>query len=233
MGCSASRQKYDSFDLLAAKPQPLKAVVPGSKLLTQPNTYELASKIFRLREDIDIKDSSGAVAFKILGKLISLRDRQYFSDSKGNKVAMLQKKLLTIRPTYILYSYEPNFAGQPSVDTDGGKPIYRMAMIQSVLLSLPRRFTYKIYTAESGNLEPEEAGEISTICSMYHSGTMVNKSGEPMWKLTQTGFFSGNAGGSLASGYKLEVCAGMDPMQAICAAIAVDQLLSEGGGDSS
>ena len=49
MGCAESRDKYDSADIAASKPQFVKAL-PGSVLLKEAAIYKLKSRIFRLRE---------------------------------------------------------------------------------------------------------------------------------------------------------------------------------------
>ena len=224
MGCAESREKYNVADISAAQPTPIAVVVPGSKILAKPNTYGLREQLFRLREDYDIKDASGTVSFKILGKFISLRDRQTFSDPSGKKLCMLQRKLLTLFPTFILYSYTPAFAGQPSVDTDGDAPLYRFAEMKSVFFSLPARWTYSVYTKD--NETPEPVGEISSICSLYAMGVLQDLNGVPMFKFTQKALIAGSTGG-VAGTYDLEVAAGMDPVQAIAAAVACQQLVQD------
>ena len=226
MGCVASRERYNTANLGEARPEPITAVLPGSSRLSAPNSYGLALRLFRLREDYEIKDEKGAAAFRILGKLVSVRDRQYFADHTGRKVAMLQKKLLTFRPTFILYSYSPAFEGQPSVDKDGEAPVYRFGMIRTVLLSLPMRWEYLLYT--TSNETPEKVGEVQSLCSCYAMGVMSDVRGVPMFKFSQTAMVQVPGGiGSAASAFNLEVALGMDPLQAIAIGVSCQQLADE------
>lgn len=227
MGCAASREKYESANIADALPTPLAAVVPGSSILKASNTYGLKERLFRLREDYDIKDASGAVAAKILGAYLSLRDRQTFSDPNGNKLCMLQRKLLTFYPTFILYTYTPAFEGQPSVDKEGDALLYRFAEIKSVFFSLPPRWTYALYLKD--NEVAETVGEISSICSLYAMGVLQDLNGVPMFKFTQKALIAGSTGGA-ASTYELEVAVGMDPIQAIATAVACQQLVQDSSG---
>ena len=225
MGCVASREKYNTANMAEARPEAIKAVLPGSALLSAPNSYAMALRLFRLREDYEIKDDKGVPAFRILGKLVSVRDRQYFADKSGKKLAMLQKKLLTFWPTYILYSYTPAYQGQPSVDTDGDAPVYRFGMVRTVLLSLPMRWEYLLYTND--NETPEKVGDVQSLCSCYAMGVMSDARGVPMFKFSQTAMVARDQGGNTSSTYTLEVALGMDPLQAIAVAIGCQQLADE------
>lgn len=53
-------------------------------------------------DDYKILDESGQVAVQVAGKALSVRDMMVFLDAAGNKIAMLQKKLLSVRQTYQL-----------------------------------------------------------------------------------------------------------------------------------
>ena len=93
MGCAESREKYDKADIANATPEAFSAMTPGTKPLAKATTYKLQARIFRLREDFDIKDTDGNVLCKILGKYVSLRDQQVLADASGKKMLCLHRKV--------------------------------------------------------------------------------------------------------------------------------------------
>ena len=136
MGCAASRKKFDGAEIAEAKPVPLKTVLPGSALLTTANTYYIKNRVFRIREDYDIKDRGGQVLGKLMSKAWSMRGRQTILDASGTPLALMQRKLWTLEPTFNVYSYQPAFPFQNSIDTDGDALLYRFAVIKSKLFTM-------------------------------------------------------------------------------------------------
>jgi len=224
MGCASSRQKYETADIAAAAPQPFKVVLPGVKPLQKATTFQIAHRIFRMREDMDIKAENGEVIGKLLGRYISLRDRQTLADANGKKTLVLIRKVLTFKPAFYFYTFAPNFDGQVSTEKDGDEPLYKFALLQAHFLSLPTRWDYSLFTAS--NDECEKVADLTSLCNlMYAMGSMYDLAGQPLLKLTQKQIVSTAVKGGAAGVYEVEVAAGMDPLQAIAIVIAAPQTL--------
>ena len=93
----------------------------------------------------------------------------------GEKVAMVQRKLLALKSTFQVrsshfgprltvqpslscpvrrlqvYTYKPNQEGQESTEDDSGTPVYRFAMVERQLLTMTPEFCWKLY---KGNDDP-------------------------------------------------------------------------------
>jgi uncharacterized protein YxjI len=65
--------------------------------------YMMKKKLFSLAADFTIKDAQGNDAFFVDGKVFTLRDRLIFQDMRGNELAVVQKKLLSLGATYEIY----------------------------------------------------------------------------------------------------------------------------------
>jgi len=225
MGCASSREKYEKADITATecKVKEEFKVLPGVKPLKSATTFEIQSHIFRIREDMDIKGSDGTVHAKLLGKLLSLRDRQTLASASGKKMLTLIRKILTFKPAFYFYTYTPNFEGQESTEKDGDEPLYKFALLQSIFLSLPPRWEYSLFTTSNDTCE--KVADLSAMCTfMYAKGSMYDLTGSPLMRLTQKNLVKGSEKGA-AGFYDVEVSAGMDPMQALAVAIAAPQTL--------
>lgn len=66
--------------------------------------YIIRERLIHLGEDSDITDDQGRVVFQVDGKVLSLRNRLIIRDMAGNEVARVQRKLVTLRPTYEISS---------------------------------------------------------------------------------------------------------------------------------
>jgi uncharacterized protein YxjI len=62
--------------------------------------YLIRERFFRLGEDSDITDDHGRPAFRVDGKVLSLRNRLIIRDPDGREVAQVHRKLAALRPTY-------------------------------------------------------------------------------------------------------------------------------------
>jgi uncharacterized protein YxjI len=62
--------------------------------------YLIRERFFRLGEDSDITDDQGRPAFRVDGKVLSLRNRLIIRDPDGREVAQVHRKLAALRPTY-------------------------------------------------------------------------------------------------------------------------------------
>jgi uncharacterized protein YxjI len=62
--------------------------------------YVIREKFFRLGEDSDITDESGQPVFQVDGKVFTLHSTLIVRDLAGNEVAMVQRQLVALRPTY-------------------------------------------------------------------------------------------------------------------------------------
>jgi len=62
--------------------------------------YVIREKFFGLGEDSDITDKAGNMAYRVDGKVLTLRDRLLIRDPAGNEAASVQRRLIALRPTY-------------------------------------------------------------------------------------------------------------------------------------
>jgi uncharacterized protein YxjI len=62
--------------------------------------YTIREKFFRLGEDSTILNEAGQPVFEVDGKVLTLHDRLIVRDLYGNEVFNIQRRLLTLRPTY-------------------------------------------------------------------------------------------------------------------------------------
>jgi uncharacterized protein YxjI len=62
--------------------------------------YLIRERFFSLGEDSDITDDQGRPAFRVDGKVLSLRNRLIIRDPDGREVAQVHRKLAALRPTY-------------------------------------------------------------------------------------------------------------------------------------
>jgi uncharacterized protein YxjI len=62
--------------------------------------YLLRKKLLAIGDDYTIKDERGNDAYFIDGKVFVIRDTLVFQDMSGNELCTIQKKLLSLGPTY-------------------------------------------------------------------------------------------------------------------------------------
>jgi uncharacterized protein YxjI len=64
--------------------------------------YLIRERFFRLGEDSDVTDEQGRPVLHVDGKVLSLHDRLVLRDPEGNEVAQVHRKLVSLRPTYVV-----------------------------------------------------------------------------------------------------------------------------------
>ncbi len=64
--------------------------------------YVIRERFFRLGEDSDITDERGQPVFHVDGKVLTLRNTVILQDLGGNEVAKVERKLIALRPTYVI-----------------------------------------------------------------------------------------------------------------------------------
>jgi uncharacterized protein YxjI len=62
--------------------------------------YIIREKLVRLGEDSSIMNEAGQPILDVDGKVLSLHNRLIVRDMGGNEVVRVQRRLITIRPTY-------------------------------------------------------------------------------------------------------------------------------------
>ena len=62
--------------------------------------YVMQEKLISFGDDYVIRDESGREAFRVDGKVLTLRDALVLEDSAGNTLAHIHRKLLSIGKTY-------------------------------------------------------------------------------------------------------------------------------------
>ncbi|HKH48862.1 MAG TPA: LURP-one-related family protein [Thermoanaerobaculia bacterium] len=72
--------------------------------------YVMQEKLVSFGDDYVIRDESGREAFRVDGKVLTVRDALVLEDAAGNRLANIHKKLLSIGKTY-----EIEREGQPDV----------------------------------------------------------------------------------------------------------------------
>lgn len=92
------------------------------------------------------------VAYRVTGKVISMRNRKTLIDTvTGAPVAFVQKKLIGLRKVYEIYRPTPAFPGQlPGEEDDSPEklPLYRHSWVQKAIFGgLTNRYSYGVQTA--------------------------------------------------------------------------------------
>ncbi|CAK9215650.1 unnamed protein product [Sphagnum jensenii] len=73
--------------------------------LPYETTFAITKHVISLSHgDWTIIDSSGKKAFKVDGKVLSVRDRKYLRDAAGNKILQIRKKIVTVHETWSMYA---------------------------------------------------------------------------------------------------------------------------------
>ena len=62
--------------------------------------FTLKQKFWSLGQDFVIRDEDGDVAYKVSGKLLSLKDRFTLTDARGREVGRIEQRLMSLRPVY-------------------------------------------------------------------------------------------------------------------------------------
>jgi len=62
--------------------------------------YLIRERFLAFGDDSDITDEDGRVAYRVDGKVLSLRDRLVVRDPSGAQVAEVTRRLVALRPTY-------------------------------------------------------------------------------------------------------------------------------------
>lgn len=62
--------------------------------------YVIREKFISIGGDSDITDEAGNLAFRVDGKVLTLRDTLVLRDRAGDEVARVHRKLIALRPTY-------------------------------------------------------------------------------------------------------------------------------------
>jgi hypothetical protein len=121
--------------------------------LTDKNTCFIVKSKYQLASDFTVKDESGNDWYKLGDKATTMRNKMVLKNMEGEKVCVVQKKLLNVRTNFQIFRYKPNQAGQESTETDDGVPIYRFAIVEQRSGGKKPSFSYYLY---KGNEEKEE-----------------------------------------------------------------------------
>ena len=60
----------------------------------------------------NIKDERGEVAYRVTRKQLVREDQMIIYTKSGQKLCLLQKRIMTITPTFHIFTYMPNAPGQ-------------------------------------------------------------------------------------------------------------------------
>ena len=236
MGCCGSKEP----------PPDLSTVDGGMKggigsITTKQTGFVLKQKMWSWSGDsFDIKDHEGNIVYKVKGKALSLRDTMHVSDANDTKVAVLQKKLAASRSlyggiTFQLYSYAPNFDGQPSTEKDkDGELLYRYAYIKDDLVDSDLwRQIVKLYA--NSNEESEAVGLMENFVQLAFKFTCriktyatpeekkAGKEQEIIGLAGETKFFQWES----ATEMGIELAAGVDSLMALMLCVAAEKIKEE------
>ena len=230
MGCAYAKEP----------PPDLSTVDGGMKggigsITTKQTGFVLKQKMWSWSGDsFDIKDHEGNIVYKVKGKALSLRDTMHVSDANDTKVAVLQKKLAAFRSTFQLYSYAPNFDGQPSTEKDkDGELLYRYAYIEDQVGSLLGRQIVKLYA--NSNEESEAVGLMENFVQLAFKFTCriktyatpeekkAGKEQEIIGLAGETKFFQWE----FATEMGIELAAGVDSLMALMLCVAAEKIKEE------
>ena len=236
MGCAYAKEP----------PPDLSTVDGGMKggigsITTKQTGFVLKQKMWSWSGDsFDIKDHEGNIVYKVKGKALSLRDTMHVSDANDTKVAVLQKKLAASRSlyggiTFQLYSYAPNFDGQPSTEKDkDGELLYRYAYIKDDLVDSDLwRQIVKLYA--NSNEESEAVGLMVNFVQLAFKFTCriktyatpeekkAGKEQEIIGLAGETKFFQWES----ATEMGIELAAGVDSLMALMLCVAAEKIKEE------
>ena len=251
----------------AKEPPPDLSTVDGGmkggigSITTKQTGFVLKQKMWSWSGDsFDIKDHEGNIVYKVKGKALSLReareaairkeraqreaerDTMHVSDANDTKVAVLQKKLAASRSSYggitfQLYSYAPNFDGQPSTEKDkDGELLYRYAYITDKLVDNGQLWRQIVKLYANSNEESEAVGLmvnyvqlrfISFRCRIKTYATpeekKAGKEQEIIGLAGETKFFQWE----FATEMGIELAAGVDSLMALMLCVAAEKTKEE------
>lgn len=167
--------------------------------------------------DFDVKNNKGEVCYKVKGKVMTMRDKMVVLHPDGEKVCVIQKKLMDIRETFQIFRYKPNKEGQESTETDDGTPIYRFAVIEKDMVAVTPSFTYYLYQGNDDKVQMlHGSGEFFTLKFKMP----IKQDDKIVASVGQTSLFQLDE----ANTYDVEVGSGMDALGVICFAVACDEM---------
>ena len=191
--------------------------------------------------DFEVRRVTGAnaigdLAYVVRGKEFSIRGRALVMDPSGQKLALVQKYLLSAHKEYIIYTYAPNTPPntprQKSTEADDdGVPVYRFADVYKAVFALTSEFYYTLYDGNdlqsSSLLLAKVQGSLSDMVQMQmvikvpgdaHTEILGTVGKQTMFNLPRD------------STWEIEIGKGMDELGMLCLTLAVDFISSEGSG---
>lgn len=195
-------------------------------LLAEQQMFSFTRGDFKVKAIGADHSPDGDAVFTVRGKMLSLRNPMVVMDKAGQKVALVQKYLMAAHPTYIIYTYGPNAAGQVSEETDGDDvPVYRFAEVQRALLAISPEFYYTLY---DGSMKRSSSALLAKVRLFSLEG---------VFNLQMDIKVPGNDGPILGtvgkstifhlprdSRWRIEMAKGMDALGMLCLAIAVNAI---------
>jgi len=129
-------------------------------------------------QSMDIKDKEGNTVAKIDGKLWSIRSRAVILGADGTPACCIIEKMLSMSPTYFIYSFKPYFEGQkPTGEQQDGKDLYAWAKIWKRLVAITNEFNICMAVGDDEYQEPEHGLFRAVSPSMTSPKLQVTKDG--------------------------------------------------------
>lgn len=141
----------NSFDLSSCR------CVGLAPLLEKEITFAIRQKLLSLTgQSMNINDKDGNTIAKIDGKVWSLRDRAVILGFDGEPACCIVEKVLSMSPTYFVYSFKPYYKGQqPTGEKQDGKDLYAWAKIWHRLMSITEEYTVCMAVGNDEYQKPE------------------------------------------------------------------------------
>ena len=149
--------------------------------------FEIAGK----RPNLIVDDFYKKPAFKVSGKALDFREAMVFRDADGEMIAFLCKKFFTMKYTYMLFTFTPNYLAQKSTDKqiigDTEFPLYRYAKIESKMFSFKDIYKFKRYLTNEQKVDVWEAK--GKLCLKMCLDVRKNDTQEVIAQVGRTSFF--------------------------------------------
>mmetsp|Transcript_53959 Transcript_53959/g.107410 ORF Transcript_53959/g.107410 Transcript_53959/m.107410 type:complete len:254 (+) Transcript_53959:62-823(+) len=212
---------------------------------TETTKLELKQKFWSWSgDDYDVKDPTGKIYLKVSGKVFTIRDKMILLDASGNKICMIQEKIIgssiNDAQSFQIFTYKPKDRGQESTEKDDGTPVYRYAVVHQKVWNTGNNFgdQYNAYLYD--NNEQKEPPLFSAFretwrwewdskVNVFKGDQVVAKNGnlEECEIVAKFGMFDKNWWDNVVddnSLYGIEMTKDLDPILNVCLAIICDAM---------
>lgn len=205
------------------------SLMPELTSMFARQTFLVDQKVFTFTDtSFSILKEDGSAAMQVNGLMISARQHTVLRNISGYAKAVCLRKVLSISPTFFVYSVAPRAWGQHPSDESAfeGQPLYSWAQISTPAFGCTLRPKIEIRMATADNQFEEEPSYIGKPPGSMSPRMEITKGGKGCAlidrSLMQCDF---------ANHYKLEVAAGIDPVLMVSLLIAKDAFQAQAAGN--